>query len=238
MKKNLRDILIFLGLSMDRFFPILLIHFLFLCLSLAAATFTFYLFLKTKITFPMTMSAVCLFFTGLQLALARIMVRKTAILDVLHFKHVSGHSSETESLDREELKRKESGIRDILIGRKIRLRLPVLIRTLAIPGILPVSSSWLSRLTPHSLRKAVVSHVVKRIAAFGLVLLPFGLVSLVLTVGLVAPLRIFVFVLGFLFVWFLYGALAIPILRLDFQQTIWREYFLTPGKHIATGTGD
>jgi len=56
--------------------------------------------------------------------------------------------------------------------------------------------------------------------AFLLLLIPFGLISFLFTIGVESAVKVLIYVLGFFFAWFLHSAIVLPISGLILQKRI------------------
>ena len=73
-------------------------------------------------------------------------------------------------------------------------------------------------------RKWSIRSFAWQVVVFLILLLPFAIVSLLLTMGIELQLRLVIFIVGLWFVWFLYMALVNPIFRLLLVDKIYHQY--------------
>lgn len=110
---------------------------------------------------------------------------------------------------------KESGFH--LITRKVLLALSIL-------SLANNKSLRLTQDVSDRLQTLIRKQVFIEVSLIGMILLPFALISLLLSIGLWSGLKCLIFVLAYIFVYYIYSSIFEPILFLFIQKKVYEIY--------------
>lgn len=225
MKKNLQDAIIFLGNSI-RFFAVqMLLNFMVLALMMIFTLTAFHLHVKYFHSIQLFLFVVAGGFSASLLLQVKILRKKYITMQQAFVSHrLKGRASWqliTPDIGfKQHFKHSMSMMKSLDAG--------IFARGLGrIYGVIQVTAKVKSAPSKDQVlesRSWYIRSFAWRILMFLILLLPFAVVSFLLTIGIVLELRLVISIIGLWFVWFLYMAICSPIFQLLMVDKIYDQY--------------
>jgi hypothetical protein len=232
---DLKDILIFLSLSLKFFLGLVFFNLLYLFLCVMAI-FGFFLASPSLLNRPefllILLAGIFVFHIILK---NKFLFKYQWMLNVRFADFLTGKlspsqetSTEYDSLSKlpvENIKERIPGIKSAFRSRELALILKPVILLTAITRQVIKSSREPEADISDSIRKQMRRYFLWNLLAFLVLLIPFISISILLTFGIQWPLKYLVFFLGFTFAYFLHNALFRPIILLLIQRRLYVSVF-------------
>ena len=225
MKKSIQDVIVFLGSSIRFFALYMLINFLILTLLMAFTLVIFHLQIRYLHSFKLFLILVFFSFILIRCLQIWVLFKKHLILQYAFLTYRKNGQAEWH------FKNPSQSLKDFIKETKHRLQplgSGIFSGSLAkIYSVLLLVLNEKGAPTEEKVRTSrqwIVRSFLGQIFVSMILLLPFALVSFLLTVGIDFQLRLVIFIVGLWFVWFLYMALVNPIFRLLLVDKIYQQY--------------
>jgi hypothetical protein len=225
VKKDLRSVLLFLSVSMGPFLVPLLLNLIYFLVLNAVTVVLFFMLLSSGNyhLFPLFLVVVVIisFFIRGRLLLNWNLGLNIRFVDFLSGEDTAGKGMKYPRKVRSTLKEIKTNLKEEGFGL-ISGRLKTVLAAVRLSGMGSIpDAEGIRALVSYDRRLLWIDGLF-----FTFLLLPFGLISFVFTIGMESAVQELIFVVGFFFAWFLQSAIVRPITCLILQGHSWQV-----GKH-------